>query len=427
MSRQNYLVKETYLGNGSLNAYTFSFKIEDLRSLLVIEVDTVTGTETQRVRGDDTTYLSGVDFDPVDGAGTITLTNNLAVNRSLIIVLQNVLPSQTFRFRNKGDFTLERFESALDLLAGAIQTNSYLAQRAFRVHDLDDETTFSALLPPGGASSAGRVLAIKSDGSGIEYGPSIADINAVAPAATAAAASAAQAAASAVDSANSATAAAISETNAGNLATAASSSAGNAFVNAQQAAASAVAAAASALDADASETSAAASENACNSNRILTEIAVTAAQTSETNASNSATAASSSASSASSSASSASSSAGNAFTSASNAQNSANDAAAIAAVVSTIGVTPTSFVSPDRDLATNHVNNTGGAIYLMVTVVGTSSAASRAELFLNGASVQISSSAGQAFNYSNVTALIPDGVTYRVNGVGTLTRWSEIR
>lgn len=192
MSRSTYDVKELYVGTGSVSAYTFDFKIEALAQLLIIETD-ASNVETQRVLGTDAVYLSSVTFDAVDGGGTVNLTANLPTNYNLIILLANDLPTQLFEFRNKTTFSLPRFESALDAIAGAVQRLSYIGKQAFRIHDLDDETTFNSQLPAGVAGNPNKTIIINSLGTGVEFGPDAATIASAEAEAIAAAASAAAA------------------------------------------------------------------------------------------------------------------------------------------------------------------------------------------------------------------------------------------
>ena len=173
--RSSYDVKETYTGTGSLSAYTFDFKIEDLEQLLVIELDDA-GEETQRVRGDDTTYLSSVDYDPLDGGGTVNLAANLTADYTLIILLANDDPTQPFQFRNKGVFTLKMLERALDFLAGAVQRLAYRGKQALRIHDVDDEETFDCQFPPLVADPEGRYLKVNDDGDGFDWGFTITEL-----------------------------------------------------------------------------------------------------------------------------------------------------------------------------------------------------------------------------------------------------------
>ena len=171
--RSSFDVREHYIGLGNLSAYTFDFKIESLEQLQVAVYD-VEGFEIHRVRGTDTTYLSSVVFDPNEGGGTVNLQANLPSGQLLVLLLADDAPVQTFRFKNKFDFTLERIEKALDFLSGQIQRTSYLSQRAVRVSDYVDEVAlalFNAALPSDLADNPGATIAINMDGTGFMIGP----------------------------------------------------------------------------------------------------------------------------------------------------------------------------------------------------------------------------------------------------------------
>jgi hypothetical protein len=166
MSRPTYDVKDTYTGDGSLAVYTFDFKITALDQLEVVEYN-ASGVETQRVRGTDTTYLSPtipVAFDAVDGAGTVTLAVNLINGYTLVLLLADDSPAQTYEFRNKGDFTLKLIENAIDRIAGAVQRAAYRGKQALRLNDNDDEETFDTKLPTAVAS---KLLGINATNDGL--------------------------------------------------------------------------------------------------------------------------------------------------------------------------------------------------------------------------------------------------------------------
>jgi len=169
MARTTYAPKQSYTGNGTLASYTFDFKIEELSQLLVIEVDD-SGVETQRVRGTDIVYLSSVDFDPVDGAGTVNLAANLANNYKLFILLANDAPTQPYEFRNKGSFSLKRIELALDFLTGIIQRLTLRSSQSIKINDTDDETTFDTTLPRDIANNTEKFLQVNAAGTGLQFG-----------------------------------------------------------------------------------------------------------------------------------------------------------------------------------------------------------------------------------------------------------------
>jgi hypothetical protein len=175
MSREQFAPKQTYTGTGSLDEYTFDFKITDLSQLEIVEVDD-NGAETQRVRGDDNTYLSGVVFDAIEGGGTVTLAADLPANYKLILLLADDAPTQPYKFRNKTSFTLRRFEDALDNILGAVQRLAYKTKQSLRLHDLDDASAINLQLPPDFAANAGRTFCVNVAGDGLDYGASTADI-----------------------------------------------------------------------------------------------------------------------------------------------------------------------------------------------------------------------------------------------------------
>lgn len=178
MTRATYAPKEKYVGTGTKSDYTFAFKIEALTQLEIIEVDAA-GVETQRVRGDDVTYLSSVVFDALKGAGTVNLATNLISGRELILLLANDAPTQPFSFSNKLSFNLKTIERALDFVLGAVQRLAYKSKQALRLHDLDDETTFNTQLPPGIATSVDKVLKVNDAGDGFDFGPASSSLGAL--------------------------------------------------------------------------------------------------------------------------------------------------------------------------------------------------------------------------------------------------------
>jgi len=132
MSRPTYIVKNAYTGTGSLAAYSFDFKIEELIQLLVVKVNT-SGEEVARVRGTDVaTLISSVTFNSVNGGGTVNLLSNLEAGYKLYIILASDAPTQPFVFKDKAKFSLRMFENALDYLSGQIQRLAFRASHTYR-------------------------------------------------------------------------------------------------------------------------------------------------------------------------------------------------------------------------------------------------------------------------------------------------------
>lgn len=169
--RSLYNVKESYTGNGSVSSYTFDFKIENLDHLLIIVAD-ATGVETQRVRGDDITFLSSVTFDAVNGGGTVNLQANLPNNYQIVILLANDEPTQPYEFANKSSFSLKTIERALDFILGPVQRLTYLMNKSLKINELESDS-FNTRLPSGLSSQAGKPIVINSTGDGFTLGPSL--------------------------------------------------------------------------------------------------------------------------------------------------------------------------------------------------------------------------------------------------------------
>lgn len=211
MARSEFEVKEQWIGTGDLSAYTFNYKIEALLHLLLYVQDS-TGALVAGypIRGDDIVLLSSVTFDSIGGGGTINLASVLPTDYVLTALLANDAPTQPSEYQTKASFTLPSFEAALDFLGGAIQRLAYMAQRSFRIHDLEDADDIDTMLPVGFSDNPGATLAINADGNGFAYGATLNDIASAEGYATAAAAARDAASASAIAAAISAAAAAAS-------------------------------------------------------------------------------------------------------------------------------------------------------------------------------------------------------------------------
>lgn len=206
---QGFDVKDQALGTGDNNVYSFDFKIYDPTHLLIWVTDG-SGAIQQKIRGDDVTFLQSLTFDPDDGGGSVTLVSNLPDTWQLLFILAPDTPDQPTSFPNKGSFSFDVLEGALDFLSSQIQRVAYLAQRAMVLHDLDDIDSFDPTLPPGMANAVGGILSVKEDGSGFEIVLTAGTIALAQANATLAQASQAAAASSASAAAASAVAAAAS-------------------------------------------------------------------------------------------------------------------------------------------------------------------------------------------------------------------------
>ncbi len=167
MSRDVYMPRQEYEGDGAEIAFTFDFKVEALSQLRVLILSS-TGLVLYDLTGEDTAVIDSVDFDPVEGGGTVTLLTALADTRVIVLLEANDAPTQPSVFRNHASFNLKDFEMALDYLAGAIQRLAYRALGSIRLHDAVDPTDFDTTLPANIAACANKVIAVNDDGDGLE-------------------------------------------------------------------------------------------------------------------------------------------------------------------------------------------------------------------------------------------------------------------
>lgn len=171
MSIPIYAPREEYVGDGVLTDYSFDFKIASEEHLRVVKFVTATGVETFNVRGDDTTYFTVSAYDPTLGGGTVSFLVAPAATDSFAFLLANDEPLQESEFQSKGDFTLARFEAALDVQAGAIQRLAYLAGRSAKAADtiIDADVAAFDWSIPDPAGQAGKSLVVNATEDGFEW------------------------------------------------------------------------------------------------------------------------------------------------------------------------------------------------------------------------------------------------------------------
>lgn len=211
MSIPAFDVRSEYVGNGTQDEYSFDFRITSLDDLKirVTDADFVLQYE---VDGNDTTYLDSVDFSVKNGGGSIFLKSDLTDGYLLTILFADDDPEQPTTFRNDGDFTLRRFEAALDVLGGQIQRLMYMAKRSWKLGDdlvnanADDFDTRIPIVSTdeGVQDNRNKVVCIGTDNKSLALGPSVVDLAAEAAAAAASASAAATSASSASGAATSA-------------------------------------------------------------------------------------------------------------------------------------------------------------------------------------------------------------------------------
>lgn len=182
MSIPNYDVRSEYVGAGNQSQYSFDFKIASLNDIIIEVTDSLYNI-IFKVDGNDTTFLSSVDFDSVNGGGFVNLASTLTIDYLLTIILAPDQPTQLSEFRNKASFTLRSFENALDALAGDIQRLAYLTKRSLKLDDrLSDLESFDTTIPIVSTntvvqSNVGKTVVVGADNKSLALGPTAYAIN----------------------------------------------------------------------------------------------------------------------------------------------------------------------------------------------------------------------------------------------------------
>jgi hypothetical protein len=360
-------IKNSYNGDGSTTAFTYTFKVADQNEIEVI-IRSSNGTETVKTLTTHYT-VSGVGN---AGGGTVTFTSgNIPVSGETVVLRRDTDITQTMDLIDNDPMSADTIETAHDKSIAIAQELQEQIDRSIKLSRTNTMTSTEFTVDA--TNRANKILAFDSAGEisvtqelgtykgtdattttaayvqrDIIKSTTAAQLNnvyiCVADSvigdlltdtdhfellvdAVAAGTSATAAAASATAAANSATAAATSETNAATSETNAATSETNASTSETNAASSATAAASSSTSASASATTATTKASEASTSATNAASSATAAASSATSAASSATTATTKASEASTSASNASSSASSASTSATTATTQATNAA----------------------------------------------------------------------------------------------------
>src|SRR6056300_75884 len=323
--------KNSYSGDGTTVAFSYTFKILDDDDITVILRTNATGTETVQTKTTHYT-VSGVGN---AGGGTITFVSAPAATET-VVLLRNVPLTQTTDYTPNDPFPAATHEDALDKLTLMAQDTQEEVDRSIKLSRTNTMT--STEFTVGATTRANKIFAFDSSGE-LAVTQEIGTFQGDWAASTAYAERDLVKDTSTnnifiVNSAHTSSGSQPLTTNPNSSkydlivdAAAATTSATNAASSATAAAASATAAAASESAAATSETNAAASEAGVAADAAAAAASAASASTSATNASTSETNASNSASAAATSATNAATSASNASTSETNAASSATSAA----------------------------------------------------------------------------------------------------
>ena len=392
-------IKNSYSGNGSTSAFTYTFKITDQDDIEVL-IRSSNGTETTKTITTHYT-VSGVGN---AGGGTVTFTAGNIPTSTETVVLRRATPqTQGLDLIENDPLPANSLEDAFDNLTSISQELQEVVDRSIKFSRTNTFT--SSEFTVDASNRANKILAFDANGeiavtqelgsykgnwsAGTSY--SARDIvkdtsnNNIYISNTAHTSSGSQPLSSNTDSAkwdllvdaasatSSASAAATSATNASNSATAAAASAAAAATSESNASTSE-------SNASTSETNAASSASSASTSATNAGNSETNAATSATSASNSATSATNSATTATSQASAASTSASNAATSASNAATSETNAASSASTASTAA---TNAGTSETNAASSASAASGSATNAALSATAAQTAQTAAELALD--------------------------------------------
>lgn len=203
----------SYVGNGNVDTYSYTFRIFAETDLLVTVKDT-SDVETEL---DLTTDYTVTGVGDANG-GSVALVNSgqawLDAGGDLLsnyeLVIRRVRPlTQETDIRSQGSFYPEIHEDALDHLTMVAQQLQDEVDRCIKLPETISGSTFSTLLPSDGLAP-NTVIMVNAAGDGFENGPTADEISGAQASATAAAASASAASSSASAAATSASNAAAS-------------------------------------------------------------------------------------------------------------------------------------------------------------------------------------------------------------------------
>lgn len=194
--------RNDYIGNGTANVYSYTYRITD-QSHLQVTVRNTSGVET--------TLTVTVDYSVSDigetGGGNVTLIDsgqawltggNLITDYA--ITIRRVVPlTQTTDIRNQGDFFPEVHENQFDYQIFISQQHQDEIDRSAKLPETVSSSAFNPQLPSD-VGQAGRALIVNDTADGFSMGPTAGEIQ--------------DAQANAVIATNAAAAASASETNA---------------------------------------------------------------------------------------------------------------------------------------------------------------------------------------------------------------------
>lgn len=186
--------RNSYVGNGAVDTYSYTFKIYDDSDLLVtvksdLNVETTLTLNTHysvtgvgESNGGSVALVNGA-FDWIDTEGDLKSGYTISIRRNLQLI-------QETDIRNQGEFFPEVHEDAFDRLTMYDQQQQDEIDRSVKLSETADVGDFDPTLPVDLIGQVSKTIVTNATGDGFAVGPSAAAINQAAADAASAAASA---------------------------------------------------------------------------------------------------------------------------------------------------------------------------------------------------------------------------------------------
>jgi len=157
MTVSSTTVKQSYAGNGSTSAFTYSFLINSTAELKVIIRTNSTGTETVK------TITTHYNVSDSAGSGTVTFTSgNIPASGETVVLIRDTNLTQTTDYVENDPFPAESHESALDKLTLQTQELQEELDRSIKLSRTNTMT--STEFTVGSTDRANKILAFDSSG-----------------------------------------------------------------------------------------------------------------------------------------------------------------------------------------------------------------------------------------------------------------------
>ena len=161
-------------GTGSAKEFPFNAPVAAVTDLKVFTLVIATSVQTLQTRGGSGTYDYAVTINSSTRYATVTLNTNLP-NTHKIVILRNVPLTQETDYVEGDAFGAETHEAALDKLTQIASQISEVADRSIKVQEASSTTSITCE-----ELVADRVLNVNAAGTGIEMGPTTANLETLA-------------------------------------------------------------------------------------------------------------------------------------------------------------------------------------------------------------------------------------------------------